>query len=52
VLGTGGRLRFLSREVTAPLALNRIGFEVMDTAACRSFMGPFRRRQARGRRCS
>jgi uncharacterized protein len=39
VLGTGARLRFPSREVTAPLTRHHIGFEVMDTAAaCRSFM--------------
>ncbi len=39
VLGTGKQLRFPSREITAPLARERIGFEIMDTAAaCRSFM--------------
>lgn len=39
VLGTGRRLRFPSRELTASLSRSRIGFEVMDTAAaCRSFM--------------
>ncbi len=39
VLGTGARLRFPSRAITAPFTQRRIGFEVMDTAAaCRSFM--------------
>ena len=38
LLGTGARLRFPSREITAPLTQARIGLEVMDVqAACRTY---------------
>lgn len=38
LLGTGGRLRFPSRELTRPLVEARIGLEVMDVqAACRTY---------------
>ncbi len=38
LLGVGETLRFPSPELTAPLAAQKIGVEVMDTrAACRTF---------------
>lgn len=47
LLGTGTRLRFPAGEVLEPLYQDRIGFEVMDTAAaCRAYnfmMGEGRR---------
>jgi uncharacterized protein len=38
LLGTGSTLYFPSNEILAPLINNKIGFEIMDTAAaCRTF---------------
>ena len=38
LLGTGSRLRFPRPELTRPLAIARIGLEVMDVpAACRTY---------------
>ena len=38
LLGTGARLTFPAAELTRPLMIARIGFEVMDTgAACRTY---------------
>ena len=38
LLGTGTKLIFPSMEVLAPLMQNKIGFEIMDTAAaCRTY---------------